>query len=371
MTGRGPTLLVFLGGMGGTPIEDAVASVRCAAAFDTIETARAGGIQSAIVVTDDPSLDTNIEGVEIVIDGGEHHFGRSLTETMRERSLGSIVYVGGGSVPLLRPDDFAGIVETLASGGAVTNNKFSSDMVAWNADVQCPAAIADLDRDNSLARILQESGLEFVEMPRVAETIFDIDTPSDLALLSVTGFGGSRVSQVLDGQEIDVEQYRRVLPLFLDRSAELVVSGRVGTHCWQYLEKETACRVRVFAEERGMEADGRATSGEAKSLVGYFVESVGAERFFEILAELGDGALIDTRVLLAHRRNDASRADRFLSDAGRWSEIGDPFLREFTKAAQEAAIPVLLGGHSLVAGGVMALNEFAWQQNEAGLLAIG
>ncbi len=370
MTGQRPTLLIFLGGMGGTAIEDAVASARRAATFDTIETARAGGIQSAIIVTDDGSLDADIEGVEIALDEGEHHFGRKLTETIRARSLGSIVYVGGGSVPLLKPEDFAWIAETLGSGRAVTNNRFSSDMVAWNVDVRSPAAIVDLDRDNSLARALQESGVELVEMPRTAETIFDVDTPSDLALLSVTRSGGKRVSQTLRGLEIDVERYRRVLPLFLDRSAELVVSGRVGTPSWQYLEKETACRVRVFAEERGMEADGRVTSGDAKSLVGYFLESVGSERFFEILSELGDGALIDTRVLLAHRRNHASRADRFLSDAGRWSEIGDPFLRDFTRSAQRASIPVLLGGHSLVAGGLMALNEFAWQEKEAGLLAI-
>jgi hypothetical protein len=151
-----------------------------------------------------------------------------------------------------------------------------------------------------------------------------------------------------------------VLPLFVDQTKQLLVAGRVGTHAWLYLERETACRVRLFAEERGMEADGRASDGSARSLLGYHMEAVGLERFFETLAELGDAAFIDTRVLLAHKRVEATREDRFLSDLGRWQEISDPFLRDFTRAALEAPIPVLLGGHSLMSGGLMALNENAW-----------
>jgi len=110
-----------------------------------------------------------------------------------------------------------------------------------------------------------------------------------------------------------------------------------------------------------MEADGRAASGEARSLLGYYLEAVGIRRFFETLRELGDAAFIDTRVLLAHKRIEASREDRFLSDLGRWESIADPFLRDFTRLALEAPMPVLLGGHSLMAGGLMALNEYAWR----------
>lgn len=118
-----------------------------------------------------------------------------------------------------------------------------------------------------------------------------------------------------------------------------------------------------------MEADGRAESGGVRSLLGFYIEEGGCERFFGLLAELGDAAIIDTRVLLAHKRIAASRTDRFLSDARQPDGIGDPFLREFTRAATEARIPVLLGGHALVSGGLMALSEFAWEQSEAGLLA--
>ena len=113
-----------------------------------------------------------------------------------------------------------------------------------------------------------------------------------------------------------------------------------------------------------MEAEGRAAAGKARSLVAFFLETAGPQRFFQAMAELGDAAFIDTRVLLAHFRTEASRADRFLSDLGCWQEISEPFLREFTQAAAEASIPVLLGGHSLVSGGLMALNEFSWRERE-------
>ena len=76
--------------------------------------------------------------------------------------------------------------------------------------------------------------------------------------------------------------------------------------------------------------------------------------------QLGDGAIIDSRVLLAHRLGaDESRwpspADRFASDLLRPSEVGDPWLRELTESAAESRLPVLLGGHSLVGPGIPLL----------------
>ena len=115
-----------------------------------------------------------------------------------------------------------------------------------------------------------------------------------------------------------------------------------------------------------MAAAGREGTG-ARSLLAYHLQAVGLARFFEELATLGDAAFIDTRVLLAHLGLRPSRADRFLSDLGRPDAIADPFLREFTQGAAAAAIPVLLGGHSLVSGGLMALIEAAWREYDKAL----
>ncbi|MGA2286610.1 MAG: hypothetical protein ABSG55_10125, partial [Dehalococcoidia bacterium] len=196
--------------------------------------------------------------------------------------------------------------------------------------------------------------------PRSAANQFNIDTPSDLAILKLIGHAGPRLSRWLDDAEVDVSGYEACLRLLTSPTAQILVAGRVGSQVWQYLEKETACKVRLVSEERGLRAEGR-EDGKARSLLGFHLQQVGSERFFAELAEMADGAFIDTRVLLAHLSKRPSRADRFLSDLGRYEEIDDPFLREFTESAVKARIPILLGGHSLVAGGLMALTQLAWR----------
>ena len=60
---------------------------------------------------------------------------------------------------------------------------------------------------------------------------------------------------------------------------------------------------------------------------------------------------------MAHLKPDLLTEDRYLSDLGRWREMKDSFFREFTRCAVESAVPILLGGHSLVLGGLWALAE--------------
>ncbi len=76
-----------------------------------------------------------------------------------------------------------------------------------------------------------------------------------------------------------------------------------------------------------------------------------------LLARFGDAAIIDTRVLLAHRLGADEAGwpvaeDRFASDLLLPDAVSDPWLRELTASAAAAPIPVLLGGHSLVGPGV-------------------
>jgi CTP:molybdopterin cytidylyltransferase MocA len=356
---RTPTLIVFLGGFGSSDAERLVDEARTAATLDAVDAWRSALPQApAIVVTDAEDLRADQPNVVIDCDGRDFNFGRRLADVLRRHKIERAVYMGGGSMPLFTAEDFARV----AGGGATTNNLFSSDLIAFDVDDDVLGVVETIERDNSLARALKEkAGLDMHALERSVTTQFDIDTPTDLAVLSLTGEGGPRLRRQLAAQALEVERHRAVLPLFLEQTKQIVVAGRVGTHAWSYLERETACRVRLFAEERGMEADGRAASGEAHSLLGYHLEAVGLEHFFETLAQLGDAAFIDTRVLLAHKRIEASREDRFLSDLGHWQQISEPFLRDFTRAALEAPIPVLLGGHSLMAGGLMALNEYAWQ----------
>ena len=273
-------------------------------------------------------------------------------------------------MPLLRGSDLAAIAGHLRQEQdiVISNNYFSADMVAFT-----PGSVVDKidlpETDNFLPRLLHDqAGLESRPLPRSPETQFNLDSPADLAILKVAGGGGSNLAAFVGGLDLRTEPYERLSKLLVDAKAEVLLAGRVGSQVWPYLESATACRFRVYSEERGMRAAGRDTSGEARSLLAFHLREVGSERFFAEFAELADAACIDTRPLLAHLGIKASREDRFLSDLGRPDGIEDAFLREFTQAANDAPIPVLLGGHSLISGGLMLLNEAAWREEDKRVL---
>jgi hypothetical protein len=119
------------------------------------------------------------------------------------------------------------------------------------------------------------------------------------------------------------------------------------THSW----------LRVLAEERGMVSSGRQGRGEVYSLLARHIELEGLEAFFAGLATWADAAFIDTRVLLAHRGTWPDAATRFASDFGALDDIGDPWLQTFTRLSLEAPLPIVLGGHGLMAGAMLAFCE--------------
>jgi hypothetical protein len=178
-------------------------------------------------------------------------------------------------------------------------------------------------------------------------------------VLKVHPGAGHHSQALLDGLDLDPSRLRQAIRPFTDTKAEVLVAGRVGSYLWAQLEGNTACRVRTLSEERGMRADGREEAGQVCSILGFYLEQVGATRFFDTLAKLADAAFIDSRVIFNHLRLDLSCSDRFLSDLGQADKIENAQARQFTQAAGEAPIPVILGGHSLVAGGLLALIEAA------------
>jgi hypothetical protein len=149
----------------------------------------------------------------------------------------------------------------------------------------------------------------------------------------------------------------RAYDVMATRRAQLFVAGRVSSWVWRRLEVNLPCQTRILSEERGMQAGGRGARGEARSLLGLLIDAVGMDGFVRSLEETCDAAFLDTRVLFAHRRLQVSRSDRFSSDALQPSAVSDPWVRDLTAALASARIPVVLGGHSLVSGGVWALSE--------------
>lgn len=362
-------LLIMTGVTEASEPERMVSQVRQAITLDLVERALAvPGLEPIVVATNSPELSDRLAGHagRVVVDldepGKAFHFGRRLQDLIARFDADRCFYIGGGAGPLLTSADLAAIAQKLLAADRllITNNFYSSDWAAF-----CPAGIlaghAPPDNDNELAWLLgEDAGLPIQELPRNGATQFDVDTPADLLTLSVHPAAGSHARTCLEGMALDTRALDAALPLLLDRDAEILVAGRVSSLTWSYLERETACRTRVISEERGMRASRRQAQGRARSVLGYYLDAVGLDRFFENLATMGQAIFIDNRVILAHRGLWPSAADRFYSDLRRPAQIVEPFLRDFTAAAMAAPVPVIMGGHSLVAGGMYALVEAAW-----------
>lgn len=113
-----------------------------------------------------------------------------------------------------------------------------------------------------------------------------------------------------------------------------------------------------------MKALGRVERQEVFSLLGSLYDEIGPDDFMKRLARTCRAAFLDTRVLFAHWKKKVTPADRFLSDLDRWEKIADPEVRELTRAAASAPIPIVLGGHSLISGGLFALVDSFWRSGD-------
>jgi len=106
-----------------------------------------------------------------------------------------------------------------------------------------------------------------------------------------------------------------------------------------------------------MKALGRVEAGAVRSVVGALVGEFGAEYVVTRLADVSDVVFWDTRVVMAHLGRWPDDAERFNADLGRWDEVSAPELRRLSRAAREAPIPIIMGGHSVVAGGLRLLAD--------------
>ncbi len=213
--------------------------------------------------------------------------------------------------------------------------------------------IPDLPTDNALPRWLEEmAGVGVDDLAGTWRLAMDVDTALDLVLL------GGRWAQALGARNRDRvdERLTALREVAADPGAELVIAGRTSPASLTWVTRNTASRTRALIEERGLRT-GKPGQRVPASVLGLLLERDGPGALGGHLARLGEAAVVDSRVLLAHRHGaDQGRwpsdADRFASDLLLHERVADPWLRELTRSAAEAAIPVLLGAHSLVGPGL-------------------
>ena len=361
------SLLIMTGIGNGSQAELMMARARQAITLDVVSRALDAGVFCQIIVsTNSSQLAAALadKPVQVVMDppGEAFHFGRWLQQLVDRFGIEKLFYMGGASGPLLSQDEMVRMVERVDQEDEflITNNFYSTDYAIFSP-ARALQAIEAPELDNDLGWLLvRQAGLKNYSPPRSAATQLDVDTPIDLMTIEGHPDVGPHLEQYFQELDLDTSHIQQAVALFVDRAAEVFIAGRVSSATWAYLERETACRVRLLSEERGMRASGRQAQGQVRSLLGFYLDAVGVEAFFARLGELGQAAFIDNRVILAHWRLWPTDADRFYADLRQPENIENHRLRALVEAAMAAPIPVVMGGHSLVSGGLYALLETAW-----------
>lgn len=362
---QGVSAVIFEGSSPQSDVEEMMVKVREAALLDNLDKLKqVPEIKKLFLYTNRPQLEKPASrlGVQVFLNAikpGEFHFGEALKKAVLGHQLEKVFCLSGAGCPLITVEELQMVARKLVEreNFVYTNNTQSSDMTAFTvpdglAEAELPAM------DNSLALTLRDQlGLEMELMPHTLGLLFDIDTPSDLLVLGAGPFGGERTRKALADSNLDYTTITAAKAVLGAEYEDVALIGRVGAPVIGRLNADLKLRLRVFSEERGMKSLGRIEAGEVISLLGLLINHAGVEKFFEYLAGVAKCAFIDSRVLFYHYRLELSDRERFLSDLERWEEIDTPWLRNFTRAAVKCPVPVMLGGHSLVAGSLWALCD--------------
>jgi hypothetical protein len=327
-----------------------------------------------------------VDDVVIVTGPPGESFAARVRGLAGELAEAGLVLLGSGAVPLATTEDIRQLIDVATSGRALAlaNNRYSADVIALGR-VAPLRSLPDLPGDNALPRWLEEvAGFEVRDLRDRWWLAMDLDSPLDGLLLrgpTPEPEAGREIAAELDAARAALDEIRAVAA---NRRAELLVAGRTSAGTLAWLERSTAARIRALIEERGLRAsteralaapiaasepsvDRRAATPRPRrpprSVLGLALDERGPGALGDVLGQLGDAAVVDSRVLLAHRLGPDESAwppaeERFASDLLLADRIDDPWLRSLTTAARDAPIPVLLGGHSLVGPGIrLALGD--------------
>lgn len=365
-------VLVMAGLRGESQAEDLLNEAWFYNSLDLIERAReAAGVGQVVLSTNSEKLARRAATLqaEVVLDEKKEkfHFGLKLQRLVKKYRFKSLLYLGGGSAPLLKSDDFAKLDELAAKkqgSFSIANNFYSPDFI-FLSPADKILEMEPPERDNSLGWISRRQGLSPHELTRCGRTLFDIDCPTDLKVLKITGRASDRLGEYVSSLRLDLAPLEKTMAKFREPSSRLVMAGRIGAATWRYLEKEAACRINLLSEGRGAKARGGGPPPFSPFLSSFY-ELAGPRQTLRRLSKSSDGLFIDTRVIYHGKSIWPKRSDRFWADLGEVEKIENPLARELAAAVNEVGseVAVIAGGHSLLCGSLYLLNESAWQGGE-------
>jgi len=364
--------IIFEGGQAAHWITRDLTTLRIAVVMDNIAKLNMlPELDEVILATNYPHLAAQAKalGVSVVEDLAQpFHFGRALQHIVHAAHADGVICMGGAAAPFMSVEEFRQLAHNLRTNKSVvyTNNPQSADIVAFTP-ANSVLSVTPPENDNSLATALRDqAGLTRILIPHSVGAHFDLDTPTDALVMALSPHTGPRARACLVGLGWDTSRMQQAISRMSQPHCELGLIGRVNPAVMTQINTHTYNRLRVFSEERGMKALAREEQGKVVSLLGFFLEQVGADNFFAYLARTCDVCFIDTRVLFAHFKLQLTDEDRFMSDLGLYNDISNPWLKDFTRAAVQCDIPIVLGGHSLVTGGMWAILDILKRERALG-----
>lgn len=362
--------IILAGPEGATPPERLVTQVAYAAALSLIAALHESGVTPIVVAAPDCTWLPPDSPALADADTSAFHFGTRVADLIERHGLERVLVFGAGSAPLLSAAHIRAFLDRLRGADhpvALTNNLHSSDWVAWNRAPHSLDLVRAAVRDNSLAWMLYDSARYSVEVPPALTPVekLDLDTPGDLALLARHPRLPLHLADALADPLLARVPVDAVVAIAARDGSRVALIGRVAPGAWHAFSRATRCWVRAYSEERGMVASERLARGEVRSLLRPLYDALGPVGFFTALADVVDVVIMDSRVLMAASGHYPGAADRYASDLFLVDAVQDDWLRLFTAAALRAPIPVLLGGHSVVAGGLEVLAGLVAAQRGA------
>src|SRR5919106_1693601 len=169
-------------------------------------------------------------------------FAAAAREALGAGAVDAIGFAASGAMALLADEDLDTLLSPIA-GEVVANNRFSADaFIVAGERGQLEHALDVLEAcpvDNAAPRLLATAGLSVRHLGGAPFARFDVDTPLDLALLRLATRlpERRRVDRALTAflelvrlpgdRRLEVPNLERIGEVLRDRSAELVVAGRV------------------------------------------------------------------------------------------------------------------------------------------------
>ena len=199
-----PQLVMFLGGMGGSPVEDTFAQALAEDTLDTMERVlESGGVDGAILATDNPQIGAAVPPRCAWTRRTARRFtsANAWRKSFASTSLERIIYLGAGSATLMARRRL--LLAGPLPGHGLEHGADQQSLLRGLYGLSCRAGAVSGPAAGEGQPASSRSSRRSRSCPcrscrEASATQFNIDTPSDLAILKLVGQRGPRLTAWLD-----------------------------------------------------------------------------------------------------------------------------------------------------------------------------